>query len=111
MCSCVGVGKELRIIRDQTSTPTVCGDRICSDETGENCDTCATDCCPFSLPAGATAGIVLFCVLIVVVIIVIAAVVSPHACASGHQSCLIYISMSARASCLCSMSIQVFCFS
>ena len=53
-----------------------CGDGVCSNDIGESCDTCPTDCCPFTFPPGATAGIVIFCVLIPAVIALVAAGVS-----------------------------------
>ena len=62
--------------RFHLTSNSVCGDGVCSADIGENCDTCPTDCCPFTFPLGATVGIVLFCVLIPVVIVLVAAGVS-----------------------------------
>lgn len=42
---------------------TVCGDGVCTAETGETCSSCATDCC-ITFPVGATAGIVVFSLLV-----------------------------------------------
>lgn len=54
----------------------VCGDRQCSAEIGEDCDSCPTDCCGLQFPVSATASIVVLIVVIPSTVILIILVVS-----------------------------------